>query len=350
MNRADRNPTTDRGIRTRPRVRQRDHPGRHRVAIEHERTMPVFDLGHHRDLIVERLPIQPMRAQRHAPDHIGPYVEVLEGPHRLVFGARDQANTPGSVIGRKGQHRNGAVFLKQRPERHRHRTIIRTKMPPVVHEPAISAVLDRWLRANVRQPGGKHRTATGRVDYQIRPHILTGVSVHTNDVRDSCCGRIAGQQANDTDPSSNFEIVRRRDYLRDCGFRHRATRGHGVVALVSLAEATRHLRRCVTKWIHDQRTRIQERCDHVRDVRIHQLPIAGLEEVQQAELIHASPLPPLPGSLRIRGRRRIPFQDRDLMAVTSQHQRSAQPYDPPTNHNDPSHPILLVRALNLDQR
>ena len=48
------------------------------VAVQHERTMPVFDLGHHRDLIVERLTIEPMRTQRHALDHIGPHVEVLE--------------------------------------------------------------------------------------------------------------------------------------------------------------------------------------------------------------------------------------------------------------------------------
>ncbi len=150
------------------------------------------------------------------------------------------------------------------------------------------------------------------------------------------------RQTNHTDTPPNIEIFGRRDHVRDGGFRDRPTGGHRVVTFVSLTEATGDLGRRVTKRIDDQRACIQERSDYVGRIGLHHLPIARLEKVQQAELIHTPPLPPLPGSFRVRGRRRIPFQDRDLMAITGQHQRGTQPYDPASNHHDPSHRILLI--------
>ena len=73
--------------------------------------MPVLDLGHHRHAIVQRLSIEPMRAQRHTFEDVGPYVDVLERPQRLVFRARDEAHTPRSVVGRKRQDRDRPVLL-----------------------------------------------------------------------------------------------------------------------------------------------------------------------------------------------------------------------------------------------
>ena len=52
-------------------------------------------------------------------------------------------------------------------------------------------------------------------------------------------GRIAGQQADHTDPSPYLEIVSRRDHPRNRGFCDRPARGHRIEAIVSLTETTR---------------------------------------------------------------------------------------------------------------
>ena len=214
-------------------------------------------------------------------------------------------------------------------------------MTPVIHKPAISALLNRRLCADVGQPGGKCRTTTSRVDNDIRQYILATIGAHPDDVRDTGRGRIARQEAHHTDTPPHFEIVGRSSDPCDRGFRDWPTRRDCIVALVSLAESASDRRRGVPKRIHHQRTGIDERSDHVRGVGVHHLPIAGLEEVQQAKLIHASSFPPVPGCFRIGGKRWVPFHDRDLMAITSQEQRSTQPDDPSTNDNDPSHASMF---------
>ena len=123
-------------------------------------------------------------------------------------------------------------------------------MTPVVHEPAISAVLDRRLRADIRQPSGKHRPTTGRIDHDIASHIFASIGAHADDVRDTFCGCVAGQQANHSDPTTNGQIVRGRNDPGNRGFRHRATRRHCIVSLIPFAETTRDVCGRVTKRIH----------------------------------------------------------------------------------------------------
>ncbi len=149
--------------------------------------------------------------------------------------------------------------------------------------------------------------------------------------------RIACQQANDSDTPLNREIVSRRSDPRDGGFGDRPTRRHSIVSLVSLTEPTRDAFWRVPKRIHQQRTCVQECRDDIGSVGVHDLPIARLEEVQQAELIYSPPFPLFPRCLRIRRQRWIPFQDRDLMSIASQHQRCTQPDDPSTDNDDSSH-------------
>ena len=219
-------------------------------------------------------------------------------------------------------------------------------MTPVVNKPTIGTLLDGRPCSDRSQPSGKRRTATSRVDDQIGTHIFASIGAHANDMWDARRGRIAGQQADDSDTASDREVVSLRRDSRDRCFRDRPTCRHCIMPLVSLAEPTRDACGRVTKRIHQQCACFQERRDDVGCVGVHHLPIARLEEVQQAELIDPPSFPALPSCRGIRRGRRIPLEYRDRMAITSQHQRRTQPDDPSANHNDPSHSDGLVHSCD----
>ena len=77
------------------------------------------------------------------------------------------------------------------------------------------------------------------------------------------------EHTDNADSPPNLEDVGRGDHLRDRCLGDRPTRRDRVVALITVPESARDLHRCVSQRIHDQRTCVQERFDHLGDVRRH---------------------------------------------------------------------------------
>ena len=72
----DRRAAPERRVRARPRVAERGHTGDDGLAVDDERAVPVFDLRHDRDVVVERLAVGPVRHEWVAVDDSLPHVDV----------------------------------------------------------------------------------------------------------------------------------------------------------------------------------------------------------------------------------------------------------------------------------
>ena len=312
-------------------------PGRHRRAVDHEVPVAVLDLGHDRHPVVQALALRPVGGERQAAHDGRPALEVGQRPHGAVAGAGDQTHAPRAVVGGQGQHRDRAVGLQQRAQRRRRGAVVGAEVDPVVDE----ARGPRAPRAGdgrpppppnrrARSAGRRRRPRAGRRCPRRRWCAPPG--------RGARRGRFGpGQQALDGHPAPDGEprggLGRRGQHrLHD-----RSTAGEHLVVGVRGPEPAGQLDGGVGDGVEARRTGVVEGARHVGQLALELDAHAGLEEVQEAELVDPAPLPGVPGlggSGRWCG---VALEDGDLVPVAGEQHGRCQSGDAPTRDHHVGH-------------
>src|SRR4051812_18780040 len=170
--------------------------------------MEVLNTSHRRDAVVDRLTVGPVRSEWKRRDRAVPRVDVLQCARRLVPRAGDDADAPRAVVGRQSEDRDRAVVLQQAGDHRRHAAVGATEVAAVVDEAAVFAFLDRRTRTGGLQPRRQRRTATERVDDEVRTKLITVRAAHADDVWCAIVDRGADEYAVDRDAPADLDAAR----------------------------------------------------------------------------------------------------------------------------------------------
>ena len=135
-------------------------PGGDGLAVDHERAVTVFDLGHDVDGVGEWLAVHPVRDERVAARRTRSHdVDMAGCSHRLVVRARNEPDAPRAVVGGQREDRDRLVRLQQAAECRRHRAVVGAEVAAVVDEATVLELFDRCGARRCRRASGGARSA-----------------------------------------------------------------------------------------------------------------------------------------------------------------------------------------------